>query len=533
MSAQFFRNVKEPVDELSSFLGCSRVQTVLFSVICTLNFKNKTVDLEQMASTLGCSRITSSSYLNDIETLQKLNIVRRESEASKLTNISRVPAVSFSVNPDAFNALRKGMPIQKASGLPKDGFDLIKAISDIIRRCFEEEISFKEMWKEIARIESSCSSIRILKEVRHDVPDKRERAIFFKVCHDYFKGNIDTEPGHQIQLVTPDEKEQTELLFGMLNGTSDLMTNDLIEIRRSRFLGEIEIRLTKRSIQMLSLDNPRLSLDKMDEEKRVLISPAKIVKKNLVFSLQEREKLEFLTKMLMPDEYGKLIARLSKSGNKTGVAILMEGPPGTGKTESVLQLARQTGREILQVTISETKSKWFGDSERLIKEVFDNYRKVAAEASEVPILFFNEADGIFSARKQLGDSLVDQTENAIQNIILQELEDLEGILIATTNLTQNFDKAFERRFLYKIRFSRPTAKTRSAIWKDKIPSLTRKEALELSAKYEISGGNIDNVARKYMMAQVLSGKEPTIEQIESWCIEECPRQQYTRIGFNI
>jgi len=106
----------------------------------------------------------------------------------------------------------------------------------------------------------------------------------------------------------------------------------------------------------------------------------------------------------------------------------------------LFQIARRTGRDIYQVPISETKSKWFGESERLIKSVFDRYLKISKDMTTIPILFFNEADGIFSSRKKTGDNNVEQTENAIQNIILQEMEDFSGILIARISWYDEFQQ---------------------------------------------------------------------------------------------
>jgi SpoVK/Ycf46/Vps4 family AAA+-type ATPase len=53
------------------------------------------------------------------------------------------------------------------------------------------------------------------------------------------------------------------------------------------------------------------------------------------------------------------------------------------------------------------------------------------------------------------NSAVDKTFNALQNILLQELEDFEGIFMATTNLADQLDKAFDRRLLYKVDFQKP------------------------------------------------------------------------------
>jgi SpoVK/Ycf46/Vps4 family AAA+-type ATPase len=128
-------------------------------------------------------------------------------------------------------------------------------------------------------------------------------------------------------------------------------------------------------------------------------------------------------------------------------------------------LAIDTNREIMKVEISQSKSMWFGESEKIIKRIFTDYKAFAKESKQTPILLFNEADAILSKRNAAGSSNVAQTENAIQNILLEEFENFEGILIATTNLASNLDTAFERRFLYKVQFQKPSVNIRAKIWK--------------------------------------------------------------------
>jgi SpoVK/Ycf46/Vps4 family AAA+-type ATPase len=336
-----------------------------------------------------------------------------------------------------------------------------------------------------------------------------------------------------IGLITSDKREQLEIRLRISNGNSMLVSKGLITTREGFFRSETELRLTGKAIEMLTKDHKKLNTGRKAIKSPDILSAKAIPEKPLFFTPDEHEKLGFLTKLLQQDHYKGLTKRLGKSGMKTGIAVLFSGPPGTGKTESVFQIARQTGRDLLQVSISETKSKWFGESERKIKEVFDRYRKLVEESETAPILFFNEADGIFASRKQAGDSSMDQTENAIQNIILQEMEELKGILIATTNMKLNFDKAFDRRFLYKIQFERPVPEARFQIWKNKIPSMTDASALHLSKAYDLSGGQIDNVARKYLMNRVLNGKNPSQHQVEAWCREENNTQKTNNIGYKL
>ena len=84
----------------------------------------------------------------------------------------------------------------------------------------------------------------------------------------------------------------------------------------------------------------------------------------------------------------------------------------------------------MMVDISETKSMWYGESEKRIKKIFDTYRGYLKTCDIAPILLFNEADAVIGKRKEAGQGSIDQTENAIQNILLQEMENLEGIMIA-------------------------------------------------------------------------------------------------------
>jgi len=244
--------------------------------------------------------------------------------------------------------------------------------------------------------------------------------------------------------------------------------------------------------------------------------------KTLFYPEKTQQAINDLSSLLRSEHFVDVQKRLSESSMRTGFACLFSGGPGTGKTETAFQIARITGRDIMQIDIANTKSKWFGDSEKLIKKVFDNYRVCVKKCKVTPILLFNEADAIFSKRQLLGENHNGpaQTENAIQNIILQEIENLNGILIATTNLSTNMDNAFERRFLYKIEFEKPNAETRKSIWCSLINGLSDEDAWVLSSRFDFSGGQIENISRKSTVHRVLSGKAPVLEDLMKFCNEE-------------
>ena len=218
-------------------------------------------------------------------------------------------------------------------------------------------------------------------------------------------------------------------------------------------------------------------------------------------------------------------------GLRKGFNVILYGGPGTGKTETTLQLAKKTGRDIFCIDMSKLKSKWVGDSEKNVKAVFNIYRNLCKTKNIKPILFFNEADAIFGKRMENVESSAAQMLNSLQNIILQEMETLEGIMICTTNLHGNLDPAFERRFLYKIELEKPGEEVRAKIWKVMMKGLDDEEYATLARRYPFSGGQIENVVRKSTVDYILSGSKATLEDICKFCDEENFKSKVRKVGF--
>ena len=90
-------------------------------------------------------------------------------------------------------------------------------------------------------------------------------------------------------------------------------------------------------------------------------------------------------------------------------------------------------------------------------------------------------------------------------------------MIATTNLVTTLDKAFERRFIYKIEFEKPDFESRKKIWHSMMPSMSVEDIELVASKFQFSGGQIENVARRRVVELVLNGVEPTIDDIVGYC----------------
>ena len=113
------------------------------------------------------------------------------------------------------------------------------------------------------------------------------------------------------------------------------------------------------------------------------------------------------------------------------------------------------------------------------------------------------------------------------------MENFDGILIATTNLAVNMDVAFERRFLYKIKFDNPTVEAKTSIWQSKLSWLPESQARQLANEYNFSGGEIENVVRKATMEEIIKGSRVSITRLEEICntekLNNCESEK--KIGF--
>lgn len=328
------------------------------------------------------------------------------------------------------------------------------------------------------------------------------------------------------------KRDSFKYINEFLEGKTALNQLNLIEKDSAAFTNSHRIQLTHKAVLMLK-EWEGISLVFVEKKDKRLIYSDQIQKQNLFYNSEEELQLEPIKKSLSHTAFTKLQNRLKSKNMNTGITALLFGVPGTGKTETVYQLAKKYNRPVFKVEISETKSMWFGESQKLVKKIFTDYYTFKKTQKVRPILLFNEADAIIGKRKSAGSSSVSDTENAIQNVLLEELENFDGILFATSNLVANLDSAFERRFLFKVKFENPSTVNAAKIWRNKLPCLSAKQAFQLASLFSYSGGEMENIARKSVMDEIVLGSKPNFERILSFCENEkwSSKNSGVRIGY--
>ncbi|NUN15486.1 MAG: AAA family ATPase [Myxococcales bacterium] len=248
-------------------------------------------------------------------------------------------------------------------------------------------------------------------------------------------------------------------------------------------------------------------------------SKTKLSLDDLVLPIEEREKINEIiaacrNKDFVQNKWG-LGTRLVTG---KGISILFDGPPGTGKTLCAEIIARDLRRPLYRVNIPNVVSKWVGETEKNIAEIFNRAKATQA------MLLFDEADSLFAKRTEVKSSN-DRYANQEVNLLLQEIERFEGIVLMTTNLFGGLDDALKRRIQYRVTFPTPTAAERERIWRTLLPAETPLakdvDLAWLAKRFEFSGGNIKNAIVRASYRAFADNGELTHEHLRTAARLEC------------
>lgn len=521
LSETYFKRVAHPISQVSERLQLSNKQTVLLALLT--NFYNEWNTLAKLTEYTGCKRLQMLRYAQNLNLLRKRHLIRVQTHHNKEV---------YRISTEALQAIQNDETPAPLSLSVLNVAELFDRLNHLITQRKDEGLEYDLFADEVIELINANTSLPFVEKMKSlNLPE--EETIFFLWCCDMLVSEDDgiIIPRDIEALYDGKRNLWRRQISALREHRSLLLERGLLQPMNNEGMGRQDAHELTTYVRNELLQE--LGVEPKKREQNQLISCDSIVAKKLFYNAKEERSLMQLNSLLKPEQFDKICSRLQEKGLRRGFACLFYGAPGTGKTETVLQLARETGRDLMQVNVAEIKSMWVGESEKNIKALFDRYRKLVRESERAPILFFNEADAIINKRNEQAERAVDKMENSMQNIILQEIENLEGILIATTNLTKNMDKAFERRFLYKVEFEKPALEAKQSIWQSMLPSLSVADALLLATKYDFSGGQIENIARKHSVEEILTGCSVDINRLIEFCNEERLDQSVSRrrIGF--
>ncbi|WP_345969880.1 ATP-binding protein [Sulfurimonas sp. HSL1-6] len=383
------------------------------------------------------------------------------------------------------------------------------------------------------RIAQTTSEIALEKYLRTSELEGKEEVIFLALLKEEYSAGDNSlrEMTALIDLISSDEYDRIRNR-ALLEEGSKLLTEEIIDyeemlnpfggIARAFYIVDEVLQNIMHPQKKKKVH--KLKLDMLIKEQEIfeLIDPITSLD-DVVLNPSTRRVLD----NLMHQMDKRVVQRLVEWGvknKKQGVdaRIIFYGPPGTGKTMTAYSLSKSLKRQVLSFDCSKILSMYVGESEKNVRKIFDTYKELTEKTKTEPVLLLNEADQFLSARSSGTGSSAEQMHNQMQNIFLEQIESFKGILIATTNLLENIDSAFSRRFNYKIEFKRPDREQRRTLWEKMLPvkaPYAEDFDIEKLAGYDLSGGQISLVIKNTAfnvatMEEPLFTLEAFVEEIE-------------------
>ena len=371
------------------------------------------------------------------------------------------------------------------------------------------------------RVEQTSENLVLDKFFKQKKMDTKEQVIFIALLREEYSATDASlrEMNALIDLISLDEYERIKNR-SLLEDGSNLLSGGIIDYEEMlNPFGGISRSFYIVDDVLQSIIHPqknkkvrKLKLDMLMDEQDIfeLIEPETSLD-DVVLNKKTRDTLNNLMRQVDKEVISRLVEWGIKD-KKSGIdaRIIFYGHAGTGKTMTAYSLAKSLKRQVLSFDCSKILSMYVGESEKNVRKIFDTFYELSEKTKTEPILLLNEADQFLSARSSGISSSADQMHNQMQNIFLEQIENFKGMLIATTNLLENIDKAFSRRFNYKIEFKKPDETQRVQLWEKMLPKEAPYEdgfSIESLAKYSLTGGQI-NLIIKNTAYKVAVREEP-------------------------
>ena len=520
LSPKFMESAKAEIELLSGKYEITERQAVLFAVCMEVGPYN--IDYDRIGNHLDIGKISILKNASDIDALVHRGLLQCKNSNDE---------DEYKIGSEVMRCLKHNEVFQQPKRTGLNCAELFDIINQLFTEKYEDCISLRDLKEELNFLFRENQQVGFVNALQQYELIGQDKLIVIYICHKFVNEDEDAVGHWDFRDFFSCTSDYIGVKKELMAGKTILQENKIIEFVCDDGIADIErYHLTYEAKESLLSE---LGLTKKSENVADVLDSSKLTYKKLFFAAATQQQFDELGSFLKEENYKQIQERMKAKGFRNGFACLFYGGPGTGKTESVYQLARQTGRNIMVVDVPGLRDKYVGETEKNMKAVFDHYRDCVKKSDLYPILLFNEADAIIGKRKSGAEGAVDKMENALLNIVLQEMERLDGIMIATTNLEENMDKAFERRFLYKIKFEKPSLEARTQIWHSMIPELKESDVQTLASRYDFSGGQIENIARHYAIDSILhdQGDNALATLINHCDSERLEGKNSRRIGF--
>jgi AAA+ superfamily predicted ATPase len=520
LTEDLINDLSDSTSHIAEFYNITQFQAIVLSLYLEAGLKDREIDTENLIDHLGKDMAMMADVNEAIDGLLNMGLVYVSRGEFR---ISRKKAYRRRINAHdkVLDALVKGdkelLKVRKG----QDFFGVLMDIRELIVQRIDDVLTTDELGektKKVLEANIHFPEVEWLLSMKH--LSIYDTCLLIDVTIEHIEGAEEVDIDKSLKEIFSEIPDRVKYKKNIKEGKCPLFKDEILVYSDTMFSFMNYIRLSETTMDILLSGSKDVLKKEFKSKLATLINPDTIPSETLFYNESELKQIEILKEALSDSQYIEISSRMKEIGMKAGFTVLLYGYPGTGKTSTVKQVAKLTGRTIFMVDIPKIQSKWVGESEKNLSKLFDEYREARKYFDKDPIFLINEADAILGKRMNVNSS-VDKSFNTLQNLLLQELEDFEGVFMATTNLADQLDKAFDRRFLYKLNYQKPKDFVRLNILKNNFTNVDEQFLSTVNSRFELTGGQISNIKKKMLVESIMNKDLNKEEAIERLCIEEC------------
>lgn len=530
----FLQNKNIEESQIFAQLKCSVNEALMLQNLAKkyMEGQDDVLVLELLSDLFGNDSFEHLIHLKEVKILLELGWIHQQSFAPvKISEVTPLELLNTAVGltPSFLKLLQDGAPDMDLPDIKpysdhleylQDQFfriELYQKMSTIRQDVHEHSLGIDRVQHKLQlleqrielRVEQTAEKLVLDKFFKQKKLQTKEQIIFLALLREEYSATDASlrEMNTLIDLISLDEYERIKNR-SLLEDGSNLLNDGIIDYEEMlNPFGGISRAFYIVDDVLQSIIHPqknkkvrRLKLNALIDEQDIfeLIEPETSLE-DVVLAKETQTTLENLMRQVDKEVVNRLVQWGIKD-KKSGIdaRIIFYGHAGTGKTMTAYSLAKSLKRQVLAFDCSKILSMYVGESEKNVRKIFDTFYDLCEKTKSEPILLLNEADQFLGARSSGVNSGSEQMHNQMQNIFLEQIENFRGMLIATTNLLENIDKAFSRRFNYKIEFKKPDELQRVELWEKMLPvdaPYDEKFDVKELAKYSLTGGQINLIIK--------------------------------------
>ena len=353
-------SANESIKIISEFIECTRMQTVLFCVIFLNAIANGGMDFRELANYL---EINFTKFFENVLIINRLidkNLIYKDKRGKRYNEIDYCLYIS---NHIVAAFMSKDKSFLKKNKI-KDTYELLIRIKELFEDRSNNGINYSDLITEVTTLFNQNQKLHFVKAIKSFNLNDYENLLLIYMCNELVEKDNEIDLGRTVGMIFETTKIKIGIKKQILKDKTRMQKLKLIKMQSGFFKNEKVLMLTDNAIKLLFGKDAEVYLSDNSYSSKNIIPSQSLTEKQLYYDERISYDINFITNLLIPEKFEKVQQRLDTNKLQKGLIILFHGVAGTGKTETAMQIAKKTNRDIFKVDISEMKDMYCYGGER-------------------------------------------------------------------------------------------------------------------------------------------------------------------------